>query len=134
MDNAYRPPAGKSIFMSLYNQRPFLSLIKGYHHDPRFTSEQVDYIDPSGKRQSSSLNEAKFYPDAPISSRYIYIIEQRENEEYVSSNSVYELGFFFSADEAFEHLAGLEDGSIKSSIGSEFDQAELLVVVEKINS
>lgn len=129
----YRPPVGETLFVSLYNGKPFLTTVTGYHTDPRFSSEQFEYVQKNGKQTSSSIGSALFYPGVPANTAFIYLVKGREENESGHDNCC-DLGYFFTPGTAFEHMALLESGQgLPSHISSdELRHYTLTIEVEKL--
>lgn len=127
----YRPHVGETLFVSLYNNIPFLVTITGFMHDPRFSSEQFTYLAKDGRKSFSSLNEAVFYPSVPADAPYIYLVEAEEHE-FMEKSSFHELGFFFDPASAFDYIDAITAGTVKPrfEIISEF--FEYSVRVQKL--
>lgn len=105
----YRPQIGESLFVSLHNGKPFLTTVTGYRTDPRFTSEQFEYIRENGKPNSTSISTALFYPGVPADAAFLYLVKGREEREDGHDNCC-DLGYFFDPSTAFEHIDLLESG------------------------
>jgi len=112
MTSNYRPQIGDTLFVSFNNEQPFLTTVKGYHHDDRFSSEQFEYIRKNGRTDSTSLSHATFYPDMPIDTAFIYVVVLEEHEFMERSDSI-ELGYFFDPQDAFNYIEAVLSGEVK---------------------
>lgn len=129
----YRPQIGETLFVSLHNFKPFLMTVTGYHVDPRFTSEQFEYVQKNGKPASSSISTALFYPGVPADTAFIYLVKGREENESGHDNCC-DLGYFFDPGTAFEKMALFESGQgLPSNISSsDLRYYTLTIEVEKL--
>lgn len=127
----YRPHVGETLFVSLYNNIPFLVTITGFKHDPRFSSELFTYLAKDGRNSFTCLNEAVFYPSVPVDAPYIYLVEAEEHE-FMGQSNFHELGFFFDQASAFDFIDAITAGTVKPrfEITSEF--FEYSVRVQKL--
>lgn len=126
----YRPEIDESIFVSLNNEQPFLTTVKKYFYDKRFTGEQFEYIRKNGHTNSTSLKNATFYPDAPIDTPFIYIVVL-EQHEFMERSETFELGFFFNPQSAFDFIDSILSGEIKINHISSSEFENYSVQVEK---
>lgn len=127
----YRPAVGQTLLMAYMDEQPYAAKVSGYHHDARFSSEQIEFTTCNdGKPRTSSLNLLRFYPDAPIDSEYFFCVVQSsfDGRELIEVEEAY----FFSAAAAFDHKAGMESGSIKSRLDEHFPDRNFRVQVEKL--
>lgn len=109
----YRPQVGQTLFMAFMHEQPILVTVTGFHRDPRFTAEQIEFTAcASGKKNSSSIDLYRFFPEAPIDSSYVYSVVQ----SFWDDRQLLELeeAYFFDPKSAFDHMAGLESGAIQS--------------------
>jgi hypothetical protein len=42
VNKKYRPNVGDTLFATVVTNSPILMTVKGYHHDERFSSEQIE--------------------------------------------------------------------------------------------
>jgi hypothetical protein len=124
----YRPQIGETLFISFRDDQPFLVTIKGFHQDKRFSSEQFEYEQCSGKKKTntSSLDLYQFFPDAPIDSKFVYCVINMS----MDNKCLVEDRHFFDAPSAFEYMEALESGVIKAR--ADFHDPEYHVQVIKI--
>ncbi|MBJ2202667.1 hypothetical protein P5706_36575 [Pseudomonas sp. ChxA] len=127
----YRPTIGQTLFMGFMDDQPYVVTVTGFHQDARFSSEQIEFtVGKDGKPHSSSINLYKFYPDAPIDSKYVYCVVQSsfDGRELLEVEESY----FFSESSAFEFKAGLESGAIGSRLDLHDKDRTFRVQVEMV--
>lgn len=111
----YRPQIGETLFVSLYNNEPFVVTVTGFDNDTRFSSEQFKYRRKDGRKDFATLCEAIFYPNVPIDTAFIYAVEV-EQHEFMERSSFCELGFFFDPTSAFAFIDSIIAGTTKPRI------------------
>lgn len=109
----YRPDVGQTLFMSFMHEAPFLATVNGFHRDPRFPQEQIEFTTPKlSKARSSSIGFYRFYPNAPIDSKYCYCVVVTSGNDREQFETVEE--YFLDPQSAFDFKARLEAGEAKS--------------------
>lgn len=127
----YRPQIGQTLFMAFMHEAPYLVEVTGYHHDPRFSNEQIEFtISASGKSNSSSIDFYRFYPDAAVDSKFTYCVVQTSDDGRETLEV--EEAYFFDPQTAFDFKAGLESGAIKSRLPLHPVDRSFRVQVEQI--
>lgn len=127
----YRPSVGETLFMGFMNDQPYVVQVTGYHTDPRFSKEQIEFItSKEGKPQSSSIDLYKFFPDAPVDSQCVFCVVQVsfDGRELLEVEEAY----FFDVTDALEYKTGLECGSIKSRLDLHDKDRTFRVQVESV--
>ncbi|HEJ2342235.1 TPA: hypothetical protein ACWLUJ_005752 [Pseudomonas aeruginosa] len=128
--DTFRPAVGQTLFMGYQNNMPYLVTVTGFHSDPSFTSELFSFtVHRTGRKDSSTLDGFKFFPEAAIDSKFVYAVMQR-SEDF---NYTIEEAYFFDPQSAFDHIAAIESGAATHRFGSDaaYDRS-YFVQVEQI--
>lgn len=129
--SSYRPKVGETLFVGLSGNEPILITVNRYFDDPRCNSEQFEYTKADGKVSSSGIEYADLYPNAPIDSKWLYVVTLDQND-YIGSSDQIELEYFFDPQSAFEHIEKIESGEVTYSLECLKEFYEYYVRVEKI--
>ncbi|MPT25106.1 MAG: hypothetical protein E2577_20245 [Starkeya sp.] len=109
----YRPEIRQTLYMSFMHEAPFLATVNGFHRDPRIPQEQIEFTTAKlNKARSSSIGFYRFYPNAPIDSKYCYSVFVSTGNDREHFETVEE--YFLDPQSAFDFKARLESGEAKS--------------------
>lgn len=126
----YRPEPGEQVFVSLYNNQPFLVTVTGYRMDDRLNTEVFDYQRGNGREDYAILKEATFYPDVPVDTRFLYLV-MLEEHEFMEKSEEHILGYFFDPQPAFDYIDAIESGEVTPSTKATGEFVDYFVRVEK---
>ncbi|MBM5458734.1 hypothetical protein H8F21_14295 [Pseudomonas sp. P66] len=125
--STFRPEIGQTLFIGFMAEKPFAVTVTGFHHDPRFSSEQIEFtVCSNGKKDSTSLSFYTFFPDAPLDSKFVFCVMLECEGDY------YEDKYFFEPQSAFDHMDALASGAIKPRVDFSCNDRAFHVQVEKV--
>ncbi len=127
----YRPAIGETIFVSLSDNLPMLITITGFRYHTYLKKEVMEYQCRDGSSTWSTYDNQTFFPEISPDTPYIYVIA--ENEDAEDSWGTYrEEAFFFTPEDAFDHLEALEAGTISSRNTPPVDPEACVVEIRKV--
>jgi hypothetical protein len=114
--DTFRPAVSQILFIAFQNYMPYLATVNGFHNDPRFTGEQISFtVMRTGRKDTGTLKDFNFFPDAALDSKFVYVVMQRSAED----NYLIEEAYFFDPQSAFDHLNAIESGVVTHRFGSD---------------
>jgi hypothetical protein len=129
MTEVFKPEVGSTLFVSFLGSLPFVTIVKGYSIQSDNQIEFFEYIRRDGQTDSAKLEDAKFFPSAPINSNFVYSINAK-CYDYEDHWNVEGIAYFFEPQSAFNYIRDVKDGILPTLVS---DVTEYFVSVIQLD-